>query len=142
MNHVRLALIAAAISLPLSAHARPYPPGSCINADDAVATRGTPPTPPLAASMAIPDPGQSGAYLSVVADLSFDIQADGSVSSLRVLCVTPTNTPFANALLKAAQDWRFTPPSQADAKASRVAYRIGIQGQTVQRVFLGFQPSA
>ena len=138
------AIVWVALAIPLLVDARPYPAGSCSVLDDGVATplRGE----PLAVSMPIPaDAAEQfkSSFDVAVVDLSFVLELAGGVSRVKLLCASPANPDFVDALMRAASTWKFAPAGQGAAPYRRIAYRIvirpasGASSSRSDTVFLG-----
>ena len=78
--------------------------------------------PPTIISMPLPRMG------SAIADLSFRIAVDGSVSNLKFLCLS-NGAPLKEALETASRTWKFAPMKYlGKATASEARYRVSGSG--------------
>ena len=106
------------------AFAQPAPAGKCSLIDGGVRLVAPPGEQDLR-PLATPLPKGIG---DTIADVSFDLLADGSVSNVKVLCVT--TTPGAGAIVvNTVKGWKFAALSQAKkAEPLKIAYRVSAAG--------------
>lgn len=116
-----LVLLAATPAL-----AQPAPAGSCRLDEGLVAqlpTLSPDSEAPHVLSMPVPKMGNA------VVDVSFHIEADGTVANVKVLCVSSRDEALGVAIEKASKTWKFGPMKHAGkAIASDASYRISASG--------------
>jgi len=123
-------LIAGSLSLlTVSAFAQPAPAGRCSLIDGGVAS---------VAPLNQKGPNEQGLHpLSTplpkgigdtVADVSFNVQSDGTVGDVKLLCVTTTGRA-ADAVVAVVKAWKFAVSGNSKtAQPAKVEYRISAAG--------------
>lgn len=118
-------IIAILVLTAAPAFAQPAPAGQCSLVDNGVATGGPNMKEKGLKGLSMPLPKGIG---DAIADISFRIQADGSVTDVKTLCITASDREAA-LIVNAAKTWRFAPvvrngkPATADA-----GYRVSASG--------------
>jgi TonB family protein len=116
--------------------ASPQPAGKCSLIDDGVASYNRPTTSmganhdtkpsrdPNVISMVVPP-----ILGNRVVDVAFHINADGTVTGPKVLCISFPGNGIEASILNASKRWRFSPMMKAGEKiATDAAYRISASG--------------
>jgi hypothetical protein len=113
--------------------AQPAPAGKCSLIDNGVAQVGPTMRENGLHALSMPLPKDIG---DAVADVSFRIEDDGTVSDVKLLCVSSERQ--AAAIARTAKSWRFMPVlREGKAVTANVTYRVSAAGA----IPLSFLPS-
>ena len=126
---------AALMLIAAPAMAQPAPAGKCSLIDNGVAQVGSTMREEGLHALSMPLPKGIG---DTVADVSFRIRADGTISDVKTLCVTAPDPAVKAAIVAAAKQWLFAPVLRdGKAVAADAAYRVSAAGA----IPLSFTPS-